>query len=210
MSTGGGAAPTAGRNTTDFWPHSFHATPVGLMLKYRIQGGTVPRCPPPPFRRLWWLQGKCYACVSCVMCHSPCLHWASHTSPGNRSPMSSLRTRSPEDSIDMSQQGVRLIRIPPRHTLRPRGSSCLCVLRIICNPSATLNSTKLSLSFVPRGATRLCAGREGHGTTERGPRSHKTTPLPLAPRLSARCQSSTPPPPRSPSDVTIALSDVMR
>ena len=39
--TGGG-----GGGNTDFWPHSFHATPILLMLKYRIQGGTVTRCPP--------------------------------------------------------------------------------------------------------------------------------------------------------------------
>ena len=36
-----------GGGTNDFSPHSFHATPIGLMLKFRIQGGTVPRSPPP-------------------------------------------------------------------------------------------------------------------------------------------------------------------
>ena len=41
------------KGTTYFWPHSFNATLIGLMLKYRIQGGTVPPYPPPPpFRRL--------------------------------------------------------------------------------------------------------------------------------------------------------------
>ena len=41
--------PTGG--TTDFWPQSFHATPIGLMLKSLFQPGT--RCPSaPPFRRL--------------------------------------------------------------------------------------------------------------------------------------------------------------
>ena len=43
----GGTAPTKG-GTTDFWHHSFHATPMGLMLKSRIQGDPVARCPPPP------------------------------------------------------------------------------------------------------------------------------------------------------------------
>ena len=43
--------PTGG--TTDFWPQSFHATPIGLMLRSRIQPGA--RCPsarpvPPPMR----------------------------------------------------------------------------------------------------------------------------------------------------------------
>ena len=41
--------PTGG--TTDFWLHSFHAKPIGLMLKSSIQPGA--RCPsalpvPPP------------------------------------------------------------------------------------------------------------------------------------------------------------------
>ena len=40
--------PTGG--TTDFWPQSFHATPIGLMLKSRVQPGAL--CPVlPPFRR---------------------------------------------------------------------------------------------------------------------------------------------------------------
>ena len=43
----GGTAPTKG-GTTDFWHHSFHATPIGLMLKSRIQGDPVSRCPLPP------------------------------------------------------------------------------------------------------------------------------------------------------------------
>ena len=38
--------------TTDFSPHSFHATSIGLMLKYSIQGGHDAPVPPPPFRRL--------------------------------------------------------------------------------------------------------------------------------------------------------------
>ena len=44
---GGGTAPSKW-STTDFSPHFFHATPIGLMLKSRIQGDTVSRCPPPP------------------------------------------------------------------------------------------------------------------------------------------------------------------
>ena len=37
--------PTGG--TTDFWPQSFQATPIGLMLKYRIQpGARWPSAPP--------------------------------------------------------------------------------------------------------------------------------------------------------------------
>ena len=48
--TGGGTALTGGGGggTTDLWPHSFCATPIGLMLKSGIQGSTVPRCPIPP------------------------------------------------------------------------------------------------------------------------------------------------------------------
>ena len=33
--------------TTDFWLRSFHATPIGLMFNYQIEGGTVPWCPLP-------------------------------------------------------------------------------------------------------------------------------------------------------------------
>ena len=48
-----GAHPSASRplatslGTTDFLPQSFHATPIGLMLKSGIQVGTVPRCHRP-------------------------------------------------------------------------------------------------------------------------------------------------------------------
>ena len=58
--------PTGG--TADCWPPSFHATPMGLMLKYRIQPGA--RCPSvPPFRRLWfwtwnaWFTQSKHSCV---------------------------------------------------------------------------------------------------------------------------------------------------
>ena len=43
--------PPPRRDRIDFWPHSFHATPIGSMLKSRIQGahgGTVYPAPPPP------------------------------------------------------------------------------------------------------------------------------------------------------------------
>ena len=44
-------------DTTDFWPRSFHATPIGLMFNSHIEGGSVPWCPPPPpFRRLCSMQ----------------------------------------------------------------------------------------------------------------------------------------------------------
>ena len=39
-----------GGGTTDFWPHSFHATSIGLMLK--SQAGNDAPVPPSPFRRL--------------------------------------------------------------------------------------------------------------------------------------------------------------
>ena len=34
--------------TNDFWPQSFYTTPIGLMLKYRIQPGHGAQCSPVP------------------------------------------------------------------------------------------------------------------------------------------------------------------
>ena len=42
-SAGGGGVV----GTNDFWPHSFHATPIGSMLKSHIQGGARCPCAPP-------------------------------------------------------------------------------------------------------------------------------------------------------------------
>ena len=52
----GGTPSIKWRDTADFWSHSFHATPIGLMLKcpnQRGHGAPVPS----PFRRLWWEGG---------------------------------------------------------------------------------------------------------------------------------------------------------
>ena len=54
---GAGRLRPRGGSNTDFWPHSFHATPIGSTLKYHIHGGGGGQCPgavtPHPFRRLY-------------------------------------------------------------------------------------------------------------------------------------------------------------
>ena len=44
---GGGGG---GGSSINFWPHSSHATPIGSMLKSRIQMGLDTPVPPPPPR----------------------------------------------------------------------------------------------------------------------------------------------------------------
>ena len=50
-SASSGGIPSIKGGTADFWSHSFHATPIGLMLKCQNQRGHGAAVP-SPFRRL--------------------------------------------------------------------------------------------------------------------------------------------------------------
>ena len=39
--------------TVDFWPHSFHETPIGSMLKFRFHGGEGAPLPLPSLMLTW-------------------------------------------------------------------------------------------------------------------------------------------------------------